>query len=61
MDEKSFEENMSELQTIVEKLENGDVSLDDAIAEYQQELDGAGYQDILAAAQQQYADWKAEQ
>ena len=35
--------------------------VDDAIAEYQQELDGAGYQDILAAAQQQYADWKAEQ
>ena len=38
MDEKSFEENMSELQTIVEKLENGDVSLDDAIVEFEKAM-----------------------
>lgn len=35
--------------------------VDDIIAEYQQELDGAGYQDILAAAQEQYTEWKAAQ
>ena len=31
MEEKSFEENMSELESIVENLEKGNVSLDDAI------------------------------
>ena len=37
--EKTFEENMSELQVIVEKLENGDVNLDDAIVEFQKAMD----------------------
>ena len=31
MSEKSFEENIPELQSIVEKLENSDVNLDDPI------------------------------
>lgn len=31
----SFEENLAELETIVKKLENGDVALEDAIAEFQ--------------------------
>lgn len=32
--EKSFEENLNELENIVSKLENGDISLDNAIEEY---------------------------
>ena len=32
--EKSFEENMLELEAIVKKLESGDVPLDDAITSY---------------------------
>jgi len=32
--EKSFEENMLELEAIVKKLESGDVPLDDAITAY---------------------------
>ena len=39
MSEKTFEENMVELQSIVEKLENGDVNLDDAIEEFQKAMD----------------------
>ena len=39
MSEKSFEENIAELQEIVEKLENGDVNLDDAIEEFQKAMD----------------------
>ena len=39
MSEKSFEDNMSELQSIVEKLENGDVKLDDAIEEFQKAME----------------------
>ena len=38
MEEKSFEENMSELESIVENLEKGDVSLDDAIEEFQKAM-----------------------
>lgn len=38
MSEKTFEENMAELQSIVEKLENGDVNLDDAINEFQKAM-----------------------
>lgn len=38
MEEKSFEENMSELESIVENLEKGDVSLDDAIEEFQKAI-----------------------
>ena len=30
------------------------------IAEYQQKLDAAGYQDVLAEFQNQYNAWKAE-
>ena len=37
--EKSFEENMAELEKIVEKLENGDVNLDDAIEEFKKAMD----------------------
>ena len=37
--EKSFEENMTELEKIVEKLENGDVNLDDAIVEFKKAMD----------------------
>lgn len=32
---KTFEENLQELETIVTKLETGDVTLEDAIAEFQ--------------------------
>lgn len=32
--EVSFEENLNELEDIVKKLENGDISLDNAIKEY---------------------------
>ena len=32
--EKSFEENLVELETIVKKLESGEVPLDDAIKEF---------------------------
>ncbi|MGT2960479.1 exodeoxyribonuclease VII small subunit [Streptococcus caballi] len=32
---KTFEENLQELEAIVAKLENGDVALEDAIAEFQ--------------------------
>ncbi|GBG97126.1 exodeoxyribonuclease VII small subunit [Lactococcus termiticola] len=33
--EATFEENLSELDSIVKKLESGDVALEDAIAEFQ--------------------------
>ena len=39
MSEKTFEENMVELQIIVEKLENGETNLDDAIEEFQKAMD----------------------
>lgn len=32
---KTFEENLQDLEAIVIKLENGDVALEDAIAEFQ--------------------------
>ena len=37
--EKTFEENMTELQEIVEKLENGNVNLDDAVEEFQKAME----------------------
>ena len=33
--EKKFEENLADLEVIVQKLENGDVVLEEAIAEFQ--------------------------
>lgn len=33
--DKKFEENLADLEAIVQKLENGDVALEDAIAEFQ--------------------------
>ena len=33
--EKKFEENLADLEIIVQKLENGDVALEEAIAEFQ--------------------------
>lgn len=39
MSEKTFEENLAELQSIVEKLENGETNLDDAIEEFQKAMD----------------------
>ena len=33
--EKKFEENLVDLEVIVQKLENGDVALEEAIAEFQ--------------------------
>lgn len=39
MSEKTFEENMTELKSIVENLENGNVNLDDAIVEFQKAMD----------------------
>ena len=38
MSEKTFEENMTELQGIVEKLEKGDINLDDAIVEFEKAM-----------------------
>lgn len=35
----SFEENLKELEEIVEKLEKGDVPLDDAIEEFKKAMD----------------------
>ena len=37
--EKNFEENLEELAAIVEKLEKGDVKLDDAIVEFQKAME----------------------
>ncbi|HFH9121937.1 TPA: exodeoxyribonuclease VII small subunit [Streptococcus agalactiae] len=34
-DKKTFEENLQELETIVSRLETGDVALEDAITEFQ--------------------------
>jgi len=42
-------------------LENGAIpadAVDDFIAEYQEALDGAGYQEVLAEFQRQYNEWK---
>ena len=33
--EKKFEENLADLEVIVQKLENGDVALEEAITEFQ--------------------------
>ena len=33
--EKKFEENLADLEVIVQKLENGDIALEEAIAEFQ--------------------------
>ena len=33
--DKKFEENLADLEAIVQKLENGDVDLEEAIAEFQ--------------------------
>ena len=33
--EKKFEESLADLEVIVQKLENGDVALEEAIAEFQ--------------------------
>ncbi|MDD7452632.1 MAG: DUF3502 domain-containing protein, partial [Blautia obeum] len=44
-------------------LENGGYGVDqieDTIAQYQAALDEAGYQDVLAAFQAQYEEWKKE-
>ena len=35
----SFEDNLKELEEIVEKLEKGDVALDDAIEEFKKAMD----------------------
>ena len=37
--EKSFEENLEQLEEIVKKLESGDIPLDDAIKEFNQAMD----------------------
>lgn len=36
--EKSFEENLENLESIVKKLENGDIPLDDAINEFNEAM-----------------------
>lgn len=36
--EKTFEENIEELEEIVKKLENGDIPLDDAIKEFNEAM-----------------------
>lgn len=37
--EKSFEENLANLEDIVKNLENGDIPLDDAIKEFNQAME----------------------
>ena len=37
--ELSFEESLEQLESIVKKLENGDVALDDAITEFQKAME----------------------
>ena len=39
MEELSFEERLEKLEEIVNKLENGDVPLDDAIEEFKKAMD----------------------
>ena len=39
MEELSFEESLEKLEEIVNKLENGDVHLDDAIEEFKKAMD----------------------
>ena len=39
MEELSFEESLEKLEEIVNKLENGDVPLDDAIEEFKNAMD----------------------
>ena len=39
--EKKFEENLADLEAIVQKLESGDVALEEAITEFQDTLDQA--------------------
>lgn len=38
-EEKSFEENLTSLENIVKKLENGDIPLDDAIKEFNKAME----------------------
>lgn len=66
-DKSEVEAQYSACQNLFEQygfpLENGGVpadSVEDYIAQYQADLDGAGYQDVLAAFQAQYDAWKAE-
>lgn len=66
-DKSEVEAQYSACQNLFEQygfpLENGGVpadAVDDYIAQYQADLDGAGYQDVLAAFQAQYDAWKAE-
>ncbi len=66
-DKSEVEAQYSACQNLFEQygfpLENGGVpedAVEDYIAQYQEALDGAGYQDVLAAFQAQYDAWKAE-
>ena len=36
---KTFEQNLEELESIVSKLENGEISLDDSIAEFNKAME----------------------
>ena len=52
--EKSFEENIQELEDIVKKLENGDVPLDDAIESFTKAMKLAKQCDVrLKSAEEQ--------
>ena len=41
--DKSFEESLQELEQIVQKLERGDISLEDSIANFQQGIELSRY------------------
>lgn len=41
--DKKFEENLADLEAIVQKLENGDVALEEAIAEFQKGMQLSKY------------------
>lgn len=50
--EKKFEENLADLETIVQKLESGDVALEEAITEFQKGMKlSKELQDTLAQAE----------
>ena len=50
--EKKFEENLADLESIVQKLESGDVALEEALTEFQKGMKlSKALQDILDQAE----------
>ncbi|MBP3887052.1 MAG: exodeoxyribonuclease VII small subunit [Cellulosilyticum sp.] len=52
--EKNFEEAIAELETSVKRLEDGDITLEESIAEYKRGMDLAAYcMEVLKKAEQE--------